>query len=192
MLGGRPLRVISISNDEPTYRVRDTWVYPNEGVAVFASGAAGDDGEDRVHFWRPPMRLQHRAVDAHLRLALTNLQSLRAPHPGGSYIFGSGRMRRHFTQGHNHARILAAGRRRDSEIHVLPTCGWCGLPTGNFCDGFVCVGFGKDDPSRHTVRKCGGPVCTDCERIFKVCVWCSCWAGFPTQYVFTDINGAAG
>lgn len=193
-IGGRPIRVQSIGSDEPSWQVHTTAIYPDHGITVFDGRGIDDDGVPRQHFWSPPLQLLPRATDAALRLALTGLQELRAPHPRWRNILGSNGLRKLFTQDHNNKKILEAGQRGESTVAVLPTCAWCGLPTGNFCDGFVCMAKDSDDPhhvSLHTVYQCGGPVCSDCERVFGVCYPCSFWAGLPTQLVFANAEEAA-
>lgn len=45
---------------------------------------------------------------------------------------------------------------------VLPPCGWCGMPTGNFCD--ICSS---------TIQRRARPVCTSCEDLEGTCRNCA-------------------
>merc|ERR1712228_511693 len=62
-----------------------------------------------------------------------------------------------------------------------PSCTWCGLPTGNFCD-FCNTALGK-------------AVCSECEKDFQRCIGCfrkmmKCSDGEARQHAWMIVRGA--
>ena len=51
----------------------------------------------------------------------------------------------------------------DDEVFVLCPCNWCGMPTGDWCEG--CLERSPDSPASHTI-------CVSCERYWIYCRLC--------------------
>ena len=136
------------------------------------------------------MVLLPRDEDEGLLQALRGLQSLGAPHPRWDHILGSEVIRRQCTKEVHDGQVLDPIQMHRDDAFLTPACPWCGLPTGNFCDGFVAIGFNNDDRGINVVYNCGGPICTACERILGACLSCAYYCGVPSQHVVDDFEEA--
>ena len=198
---GRTITVHKISSGRPNYRTHTTHEYPAVGVTVWPDGALDDDGEPREQWWHPPMARVPREQDRGLRDALCLLERTGATHSRWDNILGSEAGRQHYTMEIYDGNVRRAVARGLDEAVLMPACSWCGLPTGNFCDGFITMGYKRDDvrlrlrDNLYVVHECGAAVCSECEAVLGCCLSCAYFCGVPTQRaseVMGDAAGAAG
>ena len=142
----------------------------------------------RVLFWHPPLIL---VMDRALGTPLANAIA-RAIADGGATtnphkqrfarILGTAESRAAHTR-QRHAEIwVDATRAGEEAVHLMQPCGWCGEPTGAFCDGFndgwsvVPPEIGFND-GRAGWWQCRQPICSVCDKMFSACPCCSLWVG---------------
>ena len=125
-------------------------------------------GGNKFKWWHPPMDKsaeKHTEMEQHVWRLLE--ESL---HPRDEFIRATWLERYEETHRlwmeslHN---LPFEGRDVPDEVVLLPPCGWCGIPTGSWCEGTE-------------TEECMAPVCNACcDHFADACPTCCWWVGLP-------------
>ena len=141
-------------------------------------------------FWSSPVARGGESVEL-LHKALRVVQA-GVPHPRWPQLFWTDAQRAEWTTNRYNEAVRQALAHGRSDVYLLRACGWCGEPTGNWCDGFndgwasdaaTHASTLADNPETQLRRgqghwSCRRPVCTACDAALGGCEVCCWWIGF--------------
>ena len=164
-------------------------------IIVSPHGAVDSNGYARNQWWHPPLTQHPRDQDHELKTALCAVREVDVAHPGchpgWDRILGDAMSRSTYRLDWYKDMQGYAGSSAPDTVFFPPSCTWCGLPTGNYCDGFDVIGYEANNPKLCMGFGCKASVCRSCEDVFTCCLYCAYHCGVPTQHGYMNSNKKA-
>ena len=129
-------------------------------------------GRDHAHGFRNHVE---RQIHWHPPLVRPDVAALREP--AAVFVKQKKHPRAHLVAADPSTRLMYSCQIWDATKHkdreALPACDWCGMPTGNFCNGIAAT-------ERQPGFDCTVALCSVCDKLLDLCVNCTAWCGTPT------------